>query len=50
MLTKKQIKQLIEMYMEDIKAKHIAKKLGVSRVTIYNYLKKSGIKPNRKSK
>lgn len=41
---------MIKAYQLDVKVKYIAEKLGVSRMTVYNYLKREGVKPNRKSK
>ena len=42
-LSKMEIKELVRMYREGVPIKRIAEKFGVSRQTVYNYLRREGI-------
>jgi len=42
-LTEKEVKELIRLYKEGVPIKRVAERLGVSRTTVYRYLKRVGI-------
>lgn len=49
-LSQEEIKQLVELYQKGTSVEKIAKKYKISLVTVYDYLKRNSIKPNRKQK
>jgi len=42
-LSEREMKELIELYEEGIPVTRIARRFGISRCTVYRYLKKCGI-------
>jgi len=43
-LSEKQVRELVELYKQGVPVARLARRYGVSRITVYRYLKRAGIK------
>ena len=48
-LSDKEVKELIELYRQGVPVVRLAKRFGVSRATVYRYLKRAGVFRKEKS-
>lgn len=46
-LSGKQVKELVKLYQEGVPIAELARRFGVSRVTVYRYLERAGVRKNK---